>query len=456
MIRFALCTLLALASRSPSLTPADAPAAWLLVERDGELALERCELGESAERTLESSSASGVIDVVLPVALGRSASVESLAKPRELVLRARDGGLGAKTRAPGLGEFERPARPFAELADCDVYVCATRGDGKRAAFLLRGYAHVDALPDGPFLDLFGGKVPLGPHDYAVTTDTAAHEHGAFAAGRCKLDLERWIFVEAELAPDRRGVFALDLGAGTTLLARRALPANTRIDASAITQYQGGQRTDLRYEAGGATGELSGLAGRATLAQLALGSARFRDVEVDVIETLPKFGGREVDGILGLDVLRRARRITISFERKELALGEVVLTDSRGSTRCLALASHLFVPATLGGSAWQLIVDTGAPVTILDRQVVEARGLALAGPATRAGGLDGARRDFERVVDCSFALGGRAQPKLGPETADLSVFAPLRSPGQAIGLLGNDALARLGTVEFDLDAGLMRW
>lgn len=450
MIALLFAAVLPLADRGES------PQVLLLVERDGKLAIERRALEEGRELVLESSATTGILDLVLPVGPGRSASIASLASTSTIRVRAQQGLLHASTEAAGGLSFARPERSLAELARETVYVCVTGAHGRRAAFLVRGDQPVEELADGPFLDLFAGRVPLGERNFAITTDTQAPVEGARWKGEASVRLDGWIFAEAVLPGGKKANFALDLGAGTTLLARSALPQGTPIEPSTIARYQGGTRSDERYTAGGATGSIGGLAGRATLASLCLGSAELRDAEVDVIETLPALGGKPVDGILGLDLLRRAGRIRIDCRAGRLVLGGERLAHADGSARCLELASHLFVPGRAGKLAWHWLVDSGAPRTILDTQALEAAGLALAGEGGSAGGLDGARRALRELAPCSPSVGTREFREARPLASELEVFAPFRTRGLGIGLLGNDLLAELGELEIDLEAGRMSW
>jgi hypothetical protein len=434
----------------------EATTALLLVDRHGMLAIERIELTEGRDLELVSSTETGIIDVLLPVGAGRSGSVEALGAPRSIVLRAEKGALAARTSVAGGQAFDRPARPYSELRAETIYVCATGTDQRRRAFLVRNYADIEVLDAGPFLDMFAGKIPLGAHDYAVTTDTAPPPEGAFTAGECPLVFDHWLFVEATTSPGRTGLFALDLGAGSTIVARSFLPEGCAIEAGGIARYRGGQREDLRYATGGATGTLSGSVGRAQIASLRLGTARFENVEVDVMDSLPSFAGRAIDGILGLDVLRRAARLSISYAGKKLHIGGAALSKPDGVVPCRAIASHLFVAAEAGAGRWQWMVDTGAPETILDLQALAGAGLAPSAEAGAAGGLDGGTARLVRVSPCSARLGSHTWKDARPMAADLAVFAPLRSPGPSVGLLGNDLLSGLGTVEIDLAAGELRF
>lgn len=428
----------------------------MLVDRQGALAIERVTLTEGQDVSFESSAETGIIDVLLPVGAGRSGSVEALGAKRSLQLHAEGGALAARTSVADGRAFDRPARSYAELRAEAIYVCVSGSSGRRRAFLVRNYQDVEVLDEGPFLDLFSGRIPLGEHDYAVTTDTQPRSEGAFTAGECPIVFDRWIFVDVTLESGRRGLFALDLGAGSTVVARSFLPDGCPIEAGSIARYQDGRREELRYSAGGATGTLSGLAGRAQLASLRLGSIRFEKVEVDVMDSLPKLAGRAIDGILGLDVLRRAPRLSISYTQRKLRVGGDALKNPNGVVPCRAIASHLFVGAVAGASRWQWIVDSGAPQTILDLQALAGAKLKPEEDAGGAGGLDGGTTRMVRVAECSAELGSHTWKSVHPLAADLAVFAPLRFPGQSVGLLGNDLLSGLGSVEIDLSAGELRF
>lgn len=427
----------------------------LLADRGGKFVLERRALEEGRELELLSSSATGLVDVLLPVGPGRSGSIESLAGQRTLRVRAEQGVIHASTELAGGRIVQRPERRLDELARETVYLCVQGAGGRRAAFLVRG-SSVEELEDGPFLDLFSGRIPLGPQDYSVTTDTRSPQSEEAWIGEIELRVDGWILVHGRIGGGPELTFALDLGAGTSLIARGALPAGTHLEEAGIVRYQGGVRREERYSLGGASGSIGGLAGQARLASLSLGSAQLHDADVSVLESLPELGGKHVDGILGLDLLQRARRLRLDFGARRLVLGAPALEGADGSARCLLLASHLFVGGRLAGSPWQWLVDTGSPRTILDEAAVKTAGLRVAREAGAAGGLDGAKRRMQELEPCAPFVG---QQPLAPApllTADLEVFATWRSPGAGLGLLGNDLLRGLGVIEFDLEQGRMSW
>lgn len=433
---------------------ASAPRVLALVDRDGRLQIEPRTLPADAAAQWRSATDSGLIDLIMPVAFGRSASVESLAVVRTLCARVTDGRLAVSTELTGR-EFARPSRALAELAACAIYVCVVAGDGRRAAFLVRDYCRIETLERGPFLDLFAGKVPLGDHDFAVTTDTAGPVAGVCTPGVCAVKHDRWLFTEVacgEAAPAR---FVVDFGAGTTLVARRFLPDNTKLAPLGMTQYRAGKREDLPLVLGSATGS-AGVLGEARLPELRLGSARLPNVAVQVIDDLPGLGGAPIAGILGLDLLQRAGRVVVDYARGELRLGGEPL-PAKHAVPCLRLASHLVVTATIREVPWHLLVDTGAPMTILD-----APSLALSelqteggdGPAISGLGAGGAK--LSTLVPCAMQLGPKVWPQARLHAGTLPILASWRHRDHGCGLLGNDLLGSLGAVEFDIAAGVMRW
>ncbi len=442
-----------LASAQPPAQPA--PHVLALVDRAGQLQLEARELRDSEPAAWRSAADTGLVDLLAPVAFGRSASVESLAAPRTLSATVKDGQLTVRT-ALASGEFARPPRALADLAACTIYVCATAGDGRRAAFVVNDYCQIERLEHGPFLDLFAGKVPLGPRDYAVTTDTAGPPGGDCTPGSCPLRVARWLFAEVACGADRPGRFVVDLGAGTTLVARRFLPEDAPIEPLGMTQYRAGKRDDLPLVLGGATGS-SGVLGQAELPELRLGTARLPRAAVQVIDALPALGGEPLDGILGLDLLQRAGRIVIDYGRGELRLGGAPL-PAELAARCLRLASHLVVTATIGGTPWHLLVDTGAPLTILDAPSLALSELQVdeQASAPTVSGLGEGAAKLTALARCALQLGPQHWQDTRLHAGRLPILASWRQREQGCGLLGNDLLATLGAVEFDVQRGLLRW
>jgi hypothetical protein len=112
------------------------------------------------------------IAIVLPWGRGQSGDLAQLTEPRLLIARCSDGAVTVTVRRPDGRTRELPRVAIADFAAVELRVNVTGGAGARAAFLASGNS---VTPDtvGPILDAFEGQVPLGPLDYALTTEVSA-------------------------------------------------------------------------------------------------------------------------------------------------------------------------------------------------------------------------------------------------------------------------------------------
>lgn len=397
------------------------------------------------------------VDVLFPPAVGRSASLAQASPERRVVIMNATGTPRVIVKA-GDRQFEMPALDQPGGADCRVSVVAA--DGRRQAFVLRGFEHAAEDTVGPVLDLFAGQVPMQPGDAVITTETWRRATGAAARGEVPLVFDRYLFAPATSPVGAAAHAVVDLAAGSTVVTRAMVPSGVAITPSQMTRVTSGVTQSVPLRTGGATGDVAGVAGEAVLPELRLGGLVIRDAAVLVLDSLPRLAGREVAAIVGLDLLRRAPAVTLEYPaagRREgrLVLGEAAV--SAAGMRELPFAvvnSHLAVRAGIGSARAAMILDSGAPVSVLDRACAEAAGLAIASSDRRVRGLDGAGLEVATTTIPALALGGHVLRGWASDVAALPVFGSMRVHGQPVGLLGNDVLARLGRLEIDFERGVV--
>jgi len=120
----------------------------------------------------------------------------------------------------------------------------------------------------------------------------------------------------------------------------------------------------------------------------------------------------------------------------------------------ALASHdlIFVQAQAGGHAGAFLVDTGAPVTVLDAAFAAQAGLRLGADQVLQGG--GGARAGRIAEDVVLTAAGGPALRLDPAVADLSEVA--RGLGRPVaGILGGDYFA-VQVVSLDYRTGEARF
>lgn len=424
---------------------------FLLKDVAGELLVEALPLADGQEIELRCGGDSEVIDVILPVGPGGSGSVLRGAEPRALRLR-RDGDAIAFETELGDGRvFGHPGQQLSALAGYDIHISVTGGDDRRRAFRIIGNRRAMIDDIAPTVNLFANAVKLAPGDFALFTDTRVDAGRAPLTGSAPLAIDRWMFVEVSLGDGGRGWFVVDTGAGSTIIARDFLPADTRIDDAGMVQFSSAGREVLRYAPEGATGGVTSVLGQARV-DLSLGTLELRDFGVDVIERLPDSFGRPVVGILGLDAMMFAERLRLTFGESAriewLAAAPSATAATDGCVLPFSIVrSHLVVVLPVADAATHLIVDTGAPDSVLDATTADQAGLSFTATERRAGGLDGGSV-YMRGATASVAVGDAMHDAVAFLVADLPIFRTLRGDGRRVGLLGGSLVRQYAAIEVD--------
>ncbi len=337
------------------------------------LQLERVPEGESA--VLLREGAERVVTAVLPQGSGLAGDVVRGSESSALVLRCDPGRLRVLVAGPGGGDAREVMSADRDAFDrYEVRVNAVRGDGAEAVFVVRGGV-IEPI-DGPALDMFQGRVPLEPGDVAVTTETrevvspATPLEGTVALG----SLGPYLSVPVGLPGGGRARFILDLAATRSLIRRDLLPAGTRVRELVATERSAGGTRRIGGAAEGAGGRAEDIGVVATVDWLALGDLRIERFEPLVWDRPLRIAGEEVDGVLGLDVLRRADRIYAAFGAGSegagaLRLGGPQLERAR-EFRLREVRGLLFLEGRLGDLPVLGLLDTGARLSVIPAELAE--------------------------------------------------------------------------------------
>ncbi len=442
------------------------PAPFFWVERvAGRLELRSGSLAPGATAELPCDPFAGVVDVVLPVGPGQSASLVRPGDRGTLVVSRRGDSLHVALRRPDGTAHARPPRSLADLAREETRLSVTGGDGTRGAWVIRGGAVATPDTTGPVANMFAGKLPfrLAGGDWVVQTETWRRPAAPAPRGRLAFTRERWLLAEVTRPDGARGRFVVDLGAGESVVAPGFVPAGQAIVPAKMTEYSLRGDRLLDYQPGGATGLAPVVKGHTTFPSLAIGGADVRDFEAQVAE-LPAGLGADVAGILGADVLRRAARVRLVVPDGGGAAGALEFDPKRplaredGRAPFSWVSSHVVLPGEVAGRAALWIVDSGAPVSFVDPPAVaEEPWTSAARPAPPVHGAGGQPRPTSQVTAPSLRVGsGAAWPEAPVRLARLMPFDALRADGRVPALLGVAELARMGALDLDFERREARW
>jgi hypothetical protein len=437
---------------------ADSGCALLMLRRShGDLTVERIAVGLGQQHHLTIGPDSEWITVLHPLGPGKSADlVQASRGPTQLQAHCTDGGMAISLLRPGTAPRALPLVPRRDLAAWDLRISVHRSGAASRVFLVERGREVRP-GSGPPLDLFGGRIPLGPGDYSITLETSLASAPQMVEGSAQLHFDgEHHFVWGSARGGREGWFVVDLAAGRTVLAHHALPPATALSRPTATEYSEHGERAVDAAMVGLGGTVGGWLGQATVADLQFGSISFDVATVSVLETLPTIGGRQIAGILGVDQLRRAAGLRLGYrDRGSLELGPLPAAAAPGVIPFALVDQHLFVEATIGGRPLTLVVDTGAKVSLLEPTLaadlaltvdkansVEVRGLAAEAVAAH------------RVMVPELIV---AETTLGDATFYAAPLPVLSAWGLApnTAILGNNILRRFAAIEVDFDRRQLR-
>jgi hypothetical protein len=431
---------------------------FVLKASDEGVTLESVDLAEDEVKVFSTGGKERIIAPVLPVGPGKSGDlVQTAGGPRELSVQCRDGALQIRVRRPDRREQAFPAVTMDELANYDIRVNVTAADGSKIAFLIREYAHAD-IDDGPVIDIFGGKIPMQPGDYAITTETDVHETVQAVAGVVPVEFAGGLFiVRGRLAGGPEGYFVVDFGAGATVFSKDFLPAGTELQALRGVEYSGEGRRTVKGIMEGAGGAVDHFLGNAEVGQFHVGPLVFSDLSVHVVDGLFTIEERPIAGIIGLDLLRRAGVVhfgtgltAMTFSDRAVAAGKKII-----SVPFSVATDHIFIDGKIRNVPLSFIFDTGARASLLSASAAASAGLeAGKGQARQFRGLDGNPIEAHPVTAGSVTLGKQTFSEVTFHVSDLYVLNALGLQSDG-GILGNDFLSRFAAVEIDFSEKVIR-
>jgi hypothetical protein len=180
------------------------------------------------------------------------------------------------------------------------------------------------------------------------------------------------------------------------------------------------------------------------------------VKLDVIESLPELDGREVDGIIGLDILKCARYLTLDYGKDRgdnarlIISNEPPATDDAIMMPFTSIRKLMYVKGTIDSQPVFFIVDSGSPDCLLQPRIlnaVESVVMSDSGYTYQGGGGQPEEGRFALIE--TLSLGGVEINDIPCTVGKLFVLSAL-GKGQFGGLIGNSLLSRYTSVTIDFE------
>ena len=426
---------------------------FLLKKSGKDLALERIMLADKEVKVFQIKPDGESITPIFSIGgPGRSGELVRLDDNHLVIAQCQQAELRVKVRLANGTERELPPRKMDVLAQYDLRVNIT-GKNIKKVFRLLHNEQVEVDESGPVIDMFGGKVPVGETDYLLTVETYARAAVKSVEGETALEYKGYLFTKASMPGGGEGEFAVDLAASHTVVAKSFLPPTTKLKEASAVQYSEKGKQNVEYLPGGAGGAVKGVLS-AEVPELRVGTLTFSNLTVDVLEKLPALGGRQISGIIGLDLLQRAQRISFSYPQQASETARLTFSSKSSLTKDQAVeipfsivSGDIMLKGFIGGVPVDFIVDTGSPDSLITSAVAQAAKISETKKVAKPiFGLDGKPIEAKSGTIEQMKLGSSSYSQVSVTVADLPLFE-MKGLKQA-GLLGNSFFQQFKRVEID--------
>lgn len=435
------------------------------------------EIATGGGRSFRTGPGSPWVTGIFPLSPGLAADLVRGDNEATLIVNCTPDEVQPSVRATDGSSRDLPAVPRENYDALSVRVNIVTGDGHRAAFRIVDRT-VRRDTSAPAVNIFDGRVPMSAGDVAVTLEVTTPSPAPALSGIAELTYrDGFILVPVTIGDGPAHDFILDMAATGSVVGVDFVPEGVEPVPMVAMEHSPEGAREIRQGPEGAGGEVTATLGVVRVGPLSIGDAILAEAEFHVMPRLPEIG-RPIAGVLGLNVLRQAGRIAFGYtsrasgRRNDHDLPEIERAPEEPWASKLLLGSEvgnpepdhvvvvvplrsvarlLFVPAEIAGQEVDLILDTGARLTLLPPALADRLGIAVTNRnAAVLRGLDGHPISVDLATIDELRIGGapfRSEP-IG--IADLPVFAAIGLPKDT-GVLGATFWSRFERIVVDFEA-----
>lgn len=411
---------------------------FLLMEKNKNLSVEKVTIDNNNVQVLNDPA------IVGPVfSLGEGLNGDMVQADRRggmIIAQCKDNLLKLKFRSKSGDEKPLPDMNLAELKQMNIRLNVVSGDGGKRAFMIERYEKITD-DNGPVIDMFGGRVPVKPGDFLITTETRKPAKSATITGKASYKMKNgWVIVPVTIGGGVPRDFVVDLAATSTVIDQQALPPATEIHKVEMTEYTANGANTKKASMQGATGNVQQdvFLGKATLTNTRIGNVKTGEINASVLRAFPaRLREAGIAGIIGTDVLMRSESLSLEALNRgagQISFDNTVVNGPRIAVPFTIAGGLLFVEGKLNGTPIRFVLDTGARETILSKAFAQENKLDLEViPGNKTiSGIDGQPSKVDVVKLSSFAIGGHSFDMGSVVLADIAAL-------QAFGLDRGSAL-----------------
>jgi hypothetical protein len=431
---------------------------FILKEEKGTVTLQAVELEKNKTTKFFGKD---YITFVLPVSPGKSGSVVQLTHRKDETSVICNGETISVTIIHPDGSTRD--YPQVKLEDLDTYqirVNIVGGNGVKKVYQIQNYQSAQ-IDKGPVFDMLGSIIPLQSGEYSITTETEILESQIHLSGKIPLKYEHpLLFIEGTIDGGKSGTFIVDFGAGGTVVGKKYLPDNVKIEKVTSVMYSEKGTEVSSGIMGGVGGEVSGFLGNAQLRKLYFGEIEYADISVRVLEKLPDFNQKKIAGIIGLDLLQQGDVVSVEYKTTSsnpayLHFGLMNHPDSKFYRIPFSIAyGHIFVEGGVNDIPVSFLFDTGARSIFISESIAGKAKLELSKEPINIHGLDENKTKAYNSHAQKLKLGDNQFNDISLIVSDLPVLKSMGLLDNG-GLLGNSFLEKFQTVQIDFKKNEIR-
>lgn len=429
---------------------------FLLIDSPDGPTIEIARLAEGEERVFDLSR---VISFTLPYGVGQSGEViKGAERGGKLIARLEDGSLIIRKQGTGGEEKNYPIFTLDQLAQYDIRLNISPGTGEKVAFNINAWEEVEIDRDAPVIDMFRGMIPLAKGDFAITSEIKPHEGPSAMTGSARLYFTgNHLLVKAMTPSGQAGDFIVDFGAGASTIAKKYLANDAVIEKMYGIEYSQGGSRQVEGVMEGLGGVVEGFLGTTRVAELILGDLQFIDETFNVDEEPLMIDGREIAGVIGMNLLRHGDVVSLIYgdQGDTNGLMEFKSEPSEAGIQAMPfhiVAKHIFLSGKINGVKSELLFDTGARASMLDKGSFPVGQLSrVPGKSRDFHGADGRPIPAQAYSAREVEFGENRFQSVNFYVGDFPILKAMGLSENG-GILGNDFLRKFARIEVDFREG----
>ena len=387
------------------------------------------------------------ITLILAVSTGMSGDFVKSDDKSILIARYKEGKLVISVQKQDGTQKELLSKTPDELSKYDIKVNVTSPSIKKV-FVISGYDNISEDNSSPVIDMFQGKIPMNEGDYSITTEISEKSGSLNLEGETEIEYANGYYFTKLILNDGTVVNAvIDLGASHSIIMKGSLPAGVKTERSLIKEVSSEGVREIAETISGFGGELKELES-CSIHKTVLGNLILEDLEYSVLDTVIKSGGKNIDAVIGLDILSMCSELQINIPN-EKEKGRLVFKKTPGNEKALLNIpytlnhGHIFVKGKVGNSIIDFIVDTGSPFNILTSNTAKKENIETE-DFISVHGADGNKLKSKKGTADKVTLGDRQFQNTEFLVIDANIFDRY-GISESGGIIGTELLKRFSVL-----------